>query len=65
MSDSEDEGNKYFLFYDNKKITTLESIQKTKQMILDLMERSDSVTLDKFTLYKKIPISLELSFEDK
>lgn len=64
MSDS-DKGNKYFLFYDNKKITTLESIQEVKNLIVQLLEKSDSVSLDKFTLYKKIPISLELSFEDK
>jgi hypothetical protein len=63
--DSEDSiSNKYFLFYNNKKIDVLASITDVKQLILDIMDQRD-VDLDKFTLYKKIPISLELCFEEK
>lgn len=59
---------KFFLFYKNKKIRTASSIQEIKQLILQLIECSDSQSdseLDNFTVFKKIPISLELTFEDK
>lgn len=62
--ENEETKSKYVLFYNNEIIASVYSTQEAKSYILNMLENSEA-DLEKFSLFKKIPISLELCFEDK